>query len=146
MNTVLNNPLEKVVDLEKVQISLIEKGIVLNSIKLGKLIEAEDVYQIRNINLDLVNHEPYGVLVESDELTSFSKEARELAASQEIECNSAAKALYIKSLGQRIVANFYLKLNKPFVKTKVFEDKEEAFEWIRQEVALEKLIRNQNHF
>ncbi len=128
-----------VIDLEKVQISLIEDGIILNHIKLGKLIEADDVYQIRNVNLDLVKHQPYGVLVESDELTSFSKEARELAASEEIACHSAAKALYIKSLGQRIIANFYLKLNKPFVKTRVFENREEAYEWIRKEVNFEKL-------
>lgn len=128
-----------ILDLEKVQISLVEEGIVLNHIKLGKLIDADDVYQIRNVNLALAKNQPYGVLVESDELTSFSKEARELAASEQIACHSAAKALYIKSLGQRIIANFYLKLNKPFVKTRVFESKEEACDWIRQEVNFEKL-------
>lgn len=128
-----------ILDLEKVQISLVEEGIVLNHIKLGKLIDAEDVYQIRNVNLALAKNQPYGVLVESDELTSFSKEARELAASEQIACHSAAKALYIKSLGQRIIANFYLKLNKPFVKTRVFDDKEKAYDWIREEVNFEKL-------
>lgn len=141
MNAILNTKAPKVIDLEKVQISLVEEGIVVNHIKLGKLIEASDVYEIRNVNLDLVKHQPYGVLVESDELTSFSKEARILAASEEIACHSAAKALFIKSLGQRIIANFYLQLNKPFVKTRVFEDKEEACEWIRKEVNLEKANR-----
>ena len=130
-----------IMDLEKVQISFIEEGIVLNYIKAGKSIDAKDVLHIRNVNLSLVKYQPYGVLVESDEITSFSREARELAASEEIACHSAAKAIYIKSLGQRIIANFYLKVNKPFVKTRVFVNKEEAIEWIREQVNLEKMNR-----
>lgn len=141
MKTITNTQFTSVIDLEKVQISLVEEGIVVNHIKLGKLIEANDVYEIRNINLDLVKHQPYGVLVESDELTSFSAEARILAASKEIACHSAAKALLINSLGQRIIANFYLKVNKPYVKTRVFEKKEDAYDWIRTEVNLEKSNR-----
>jgi len=141
MKATSNSTVGNFVQLDKLNISLLEDGIVHNYIKFGEMIEAQDVHNIRDCNLNLVNFKPYGVLVESDELTSFSKEARDLAASKEIDCRSAAKALLIKSLGQRIIANFYLKFNKPFIPTRVFENKSEACDWLREEVEKEKLIK-----
>lgn len=45
----------------------------------------------------------------------------------------AADAFVINSLAQRIVANFYLKINKPFVPTKFFNNEEDAVVWLKQQ-------------
>ena len=45
---------------------------------------------------------------------------------------SKADAFVIKSLAQKILANFYLKINKPERPTKFFNKKEEALDWLKQ--------------
>lgn len=45
---------------------------------------------------------------------------------------SKADAFVIKSLAQKILANFYLRINKPERPTKFFNKKEEALDWLKQ--------------
>jgi hypothetical protein len=44
-----------------------------------------------------------------------------------------ADAFVIKSLAQTLVANFYMKFNKPFVPTKFFNNEEDALIWLKQQ-------------
>lgn len=45
---------------------------------------------------------------------------------------SKADAFVIKSMAQKILANFYIKINKPERPTKFFNNKEEAIIWLKQ--------------
>jgi hypothetical protein len=45
---------------------------------------------------------------------------------------SKADAFVIKSMSQKILANFYIKINKPERPTKFFNNKEEALDWLKQ--------------
>lgn len=110
-----------------------EKGIIENFFKGGDIIEVDDFLELRKENLKIALNQPYTVLVEAEELTSFSKESRELAASKEFVGITIAKALYIKSLGQRIIGNFYLHVNKPHIQTKLFTHRIKAINWLRDE-------------
>lgn len=112
----------------------LEEGMVENVFKSGEPIEAEDFYELRETNLNLMNHKPYTVLVTAEELTSFTKEARELIASKAFAGITIAKALLISGLGQRLIGNFYMKVNKPYIKTRLFTDREKATDWLRQEL------------
>jgi hypothetical protein len=44
--------------------------------------------------------------------------------------HSRADAFVIKSMAQRILANFYIKINKPERPTKFFNNKDEATHWL----------------
>lgn len=44
---------------------------------------------------------------------------------------SRADAFVIKSMAQKILANFYIKINKPERPTKFFNNKEEALIWLK---------------
>ncbi len=136
-----SNIIEKKIELSKVSITLLEDSIVRNYFKFGELIEPNDVREIRNHNLDLVNYQPYAVLIESDDLTSFTKEARDLAGSKELDCRAAAKAIVIKGLAQRIIADFFIKFSNPIMPTKIFDCGFEAIAWLREEVEKEKLVK-----
>lgn len=70
----------------------------------------------------LVITAPYG---------NLDSEAREYMASLESTKYSTAEAFVISSLGQKILANFYLKVNKPNVPTRIFNDIKQAEEWLR---------------
>ena len=88
---------------------------------------------MRETNLEISEAKPYTVLVEADDLTSFSKETRELLASKEFAGITLAKALVFKSLAQRIISNFYLQINKPHIKTRLFNDRKKAIEWLKEQ-------------
>ena len=45
---------------------------------------------------------------------------------------SIADAFVIKSMAQKILANFYIKIIKPERPTKFFNNKEEAIDWLKQ--------------
>jgi hypothetical protein len=62
----------------------------------------------------------------------FDKEARDfLAQPQNTVCISAG-AILISSQLQKIIANFFIQLNKPPAPAKMFTDEAEALNWLQQ--------------
>lgn len=126
--------LQTSIDFDKFHLTLVENGIIENYVKPGVLIEAADAWEIKRQNLILSDQKEYCVLVVSGHLSSVSKEAREVVASREFIGKTLAKALLVDSLGHRIVGNFYLSVNKPKIKTKIFSDRTEALKWLRNQL------------
>ena len=97
------------------------------------------VYEIAMIkeNLDCIrklgNGKKLPVMDVTGKYTSASKDSREFVASAKysIDCVSA-EAFVIKSIAQRIMANFYLKVNKPKVPTAFFNDEKSAVKWLKK--------------
>ena len=127
--------MEKVIHINKVRISLLEEGIIENFFLGGKAIEPADMWEAKAINLKFSKDKPYTVLVLAEELTSFSIETRELVASKDFQGKNIAKALVFDGLGQRIIANFYMRVNRPHIKTAVFGDRQRAILWLQDELA-----------
>lgn len=128
MNTIIE---PKKITTSKFEVTLLENGIVENYIKAGIVVEAEDLEELKKISSDLAGHKPYMILVTSGELASFSKEARELSASKAFITNAEAKAIVVDSIAKKIIGNFYLKVNKPYLQTRLFSDREKALEWLK---------------
>lgn len=127
------------IQLKKIRIQVIEEGIIENYFLSGESIEVDDFKELKLANLELMCNKPYTVLVSAEELTSFTSEAREFVASKEYVGVTIAKALLISGLGQRIIGNFYMKVNKPYIKTRLFTDRQKAIDWLVQE------YQNHNH-
>ncbi|MBS1636860.1 MAG: hypothetical protein JST26_13165 [Bacteroidetes bacterium] len=119
---------------EKTEVLILEPGIIENIVKPGAIIETEDIRLLKEKNERLSKGKKYAVLVTSGHLSSITKEARELVASKEFAQNTMAKALLIESLGHRIVGNFYLRINKPHIKTRLFADRDVAILWLKSVV------------
>ena len=122
------------IDLRHFKVRLIEKQIVENTLKEGVEIDVQDILELKQANLSLTNKEKYAILVTPKEFSSVTKKARELSSSKEIVGNTLAKAFLVKNFGQKLVVNFYMKVNRPFIKTQVFTDREEALKWLRNEL------------
>lgn len=85
----------KQVDLEKFTAKLIEPGLVENYIKPGMHMEPRDAWELKKINQDMNEGNPYGVLIVSGHLSSVSKEAREIVASREFVGQTAQKRCWL---------------------------------------------------
>jgi hypothetical protein len=116
----------------KFSLHQVEPGIIENTVLRGSTLEARDAGYLKEANLDLAGHEPYCVLVNIEDLVIITKEWQNITASREYVQKTLAKALLVKNLGQALLASFYLKFNKPAIRTKAFKNKEEALGWLRK--------------
>ena len=121
--------------IESATVRIITHGIIENIINDYCTLQRENVLEIKEVNKQVSNGQPYAVLVDSGIYTAISKEARELLASKEFAEITIAKALLVRSLGHRIVGQFYIRINKPFIPTKIFSDREEAIKWLSVELS-----------
>lgn len=114
---------------------LLTPEIIENIIHDYATLEKENVFEIKKLNRQLSNGKPYAVLVNPGLNTAISKEARELSACEEFAQDTIAKALLVHSVGHRVVAQFYIKINKPHIRTKIFTDREKAIEWLNSQIS-----------
>ena len=71
------------------------------------------------------------LLATADEFLVPDEEVRRYMASVESNPYSSASALIMRSLSQKIVANFFTNVLKPIRPIKFFTDKEKAISWLR---------------
>jgi hypothetical protein len=119
------------VNLRICKMHLREDGIFQIEVKANELFSLEDAMEVRaqkericpilTPNLWIIG-----------EHTNPDKDAREYACLKENTSFRSADALVISSLSQRIVANFYLKVNKPPVPTRFFLTESDALKWLQQ--------------
>jgi hypothetical protein len=72
------------------------------------------------------------VLILCREHANTNIELLNVIAKNENNPYSKADAFVIKSMAQRILANFYVKIHKPERPTKFFSSKEDAITWLNQ--------------
>ncbi len=81
--------------------------------------------------LDFTKDKSYPCLVDFVKLKKTSKEARDYFA---LEGNKGitANAILVNSSAYKMMANFYIMVNKPQNPTKLFTDKNLALDWLKQ--------------
>jgi len=101
--------------------------------------EKEDMLELIAAAKQLGNGRRLRNLILVGKRTMPSPDAMELSSSEEGSIYKRADAFVISSIGQRMVGNFMLKVQKQAVPTRYFTDLDSAEEWlkqfIRQEVA-----------
>ncbi|MES2589399.1 MAG: hypothetical protein V4622_10495 [Bacteroidota bacterium] len=127
----MNDQVPQQIELEYATIRLIEDQIVEDSVKHGTVIDFNEVLEIKSANIKLTQGKKYVILIDAEDFLSVTKDARELLSSREFAGNSIAKALLITSFAQKILANFYITVHKPYISTQAFTDREEAIIWLR---------------
>lgn len=79
----------------------------------------------------LGDQKPVAVLRIAGEYSDIFTGVREFLASETAQKNMLADAIVIRSLPQRILGNFYLKVNRPRKPTRLFTSVSEAERWLR---------------
>ncbi len=80
--------------------------------------------------LDLHGAGRFYNLYEFDSFADVEPEVREWAADTSGNNYTYCDAIVIRNLAQKIMADFYIKVNKPKMPTKIFYSKDKAIEWI----------------
>ena len=91
--------------------------------------------EITEIGYSFLNENGGGKFYNIFEFYSFADvdpEVREWAADTSGNHYTICDAIVIRNLAQKIMTDFYLKINKPKMPTKIFYSSQKAFDWINE--------------
>lgn len=120
------------VNLNKSLISLLDEQIIHVHLKTNQEIELHDVQEIIKAIGKLSHGKKFPVFIDAGSFININQEAFTFSASEAGNIYTLADAIAIKNLGQKLLANFYLKNDHPVVPTKIFTEKKEALAWLRK--------------
>lgn len=95
--------------------------------KIGKAV-IESGYKFLNDN----GGGKYYNIYQFDSFSDVEPEVREWAADSNGNHYTYCDAIVIRNLAQKIMADFYLKFNKPKMPTKIFYSVEKAYDWVKE--------------
>ncbi|HQQ92969.1 MAG TPA: STAS/SEC14 domain-containing protein [Bacteroidia bacterium] len=107
-------------------------------VKENKTLNAEDMKLTKDLSLQYKPNSRFYVLLEGEDNSNLTSEARQLAASSEYSRYTAALALCSTKLTHRVMGNLFLKVSQPKVPTRFFENRQDALTWLRQKIQSEK--------
>lgn len=129
----MNSTIEIEKDFLKLKMVLYSNGIMNVIFKENLLIELNDIKDVVSWVGEIANGRKFINLMEGADNTDLDTEVRSFAASSEENKYTIADAMVISNQAQRIVTNFYLKVNKPYKPTKIFTDRDKAIDWLLSE-------------
>lgn len=109
-----------------------EEGIGFIHFKDGIHLDVPEAMENHKCLLEITKNKHTPFVVTAGEHVTLSKEARDHALVIEDVSPMYGTATVIQNIAYRLIADFYLKVQKPKKPFAVFTDKEKAIEWCRQ--------------
>lgn len=113
----------------KLTISYFAEGILHVYIHPDVSLEMDDLRKVIE-HISALGPEKFLNLFEFDQYASIDNKVREWASDPEGNKRTIADAIVIKGLDQKLLADFYLKFNKPVKPTQVFNNLDHAIDWL----------------
>lgn len=108
-----------------------EDGLSWITFEQGAQITGADAAQLLEFaKKTYVDAEYFRVLIDLRSNPVISKEARDFAASGELQSIISAFAILAGDLSMKLVGNFFIHFHKPGQPTRIFSDEDEARKWL----------------
>jgi hypothetical protein len=111
-----------------------DDGIACTKVKPNVDITLEYALENTKAVSSLYVDKKFPILIDSRGIKSMSREAREHFSTRGRDSKTNAFGIVIKSPLSRVIGNFFLGLNKPAVPTRLFDNEEDALEWLKKHV------------
>lgn len=121
-NVLLNN--------DEITIEL-ENGIVTGIFK-PEFCDLETVQRLVEYRLNATKRKAYPTIANIITIKKITKEARDFLASKEGCAGITVFAILINSPIGSMIGNFWMRINKPLVPTRIFTKEEDAKKWLKQ--------------
>jgi hypothetical protein len=121
----------KEIDLDEARISLRSDSIAVVKFKKNTVLDVPLQIRLLVAYNELVGNKLTPFIFEAEEGVTITKEARDNATNLEEESPCMASAVVVQNIAYAMIANFYMKFNKPKRPYKVFNDKQEAIDWLK---------------
>ncbi|MES2566840.1 MAG: hypothetical protein V4565_08235 [Bacteroidota bacterium] len=121
----------KEIDLKTIHIALKSNGIVYVLFKDQCTINIELQNKLLVLYSDITDGKLMPFIFLAAENVSVTKEAKQNAIFIEEQSMVGASAVIVNNFAYKLVANFYLKINKPKRPYKVFSNEQDAVAWLK---------------
>lgn len=121
----------KTFETEVYIMNVYDDGYLEFKVKKDSLLDPDDLWLSRKQSLDYAPDKKFAVLMEAQDFFQIGTETRRVAASKEYSDGMIAVALFSKNLSLKILGSLYIKINRPPIPTKFFDDREKAKEWLK---------------
>jgi hypothetical protein len=108
-----------------------EKGVVHVHFKANVYITPDEQDEMFAAHQKFAGDAPHCVIYTADEFVNFSPEARKRSRDLEMGLSYLASASVSSNIAYTLLANFYIRFNKPQKPFKNFMKEPEALEWLR---------------
>lgn len=120
-------------------VSLCSDDIIRVMIKKQADVDAQQLKILFDVYNQIVEGKAYAYIYYTEDIsTTFTDEGRDYAKREEFSFPKICNAIIVTRLAHKIVANFYLKFNKPYYPYKVFNDMNEAEKWCLEQIKIHK--------
>ena len=107
-----------------------KKPIVYFRVTKPVLFTGKKILAVIEAGKKLCNDKSHLLLTDVKVLAELTSEARKIAASKENTENLVAQAIVVKWVATKLIANAFMKLNKPHYPVKTFSDEGKAVKWL----------------
>lgn len=123
------------IKLKHSEISYLHKNIYLLVFEDDYEIEIQDAVEIDKAFIKLLNGKKFSVIVDTrDCFTSTTNEARNFFANDpEILPIRKKIAIVINNMPTKLLANFFIRFNKPQTPTRLFTNYDKAMSWLEED-------------
>ena len=118
------------------EVILYSKSLVLVKLQHDHEIEVDDVKEFVECCLKLSEGSDFAVILDGGLTLDVSESAMNYAAKYENK-QWLAFAIVVRSISERLFANYYLKFKRPVRPTKVFTTPHGAAEWLKQFIVID---------
>lgn len=130
--SIVKIPESGVIELEAYYTWMDEEGFARTVGKAGAHIELKQAMENTEAVFNLPGDHNFPIIIDARFVKSISKEARDHFSLKNRASRTMAFAIIVDSPLSRIIANFFIGLNKPAVPVRLFTDEETALKWCRQ--------------
>lgn len=120
-------------DFEFATLMFDEENMVLYiNLKQGIIIDIYEIREIISCVWQILGDFKHYVIINFESDVEITLKARELYSKASYVVNyHIANAFVVDSLALRIAGNFFIKVTKPTIPTKIFKTQEDALKWIK---------------
>jgi hypothetical protein len=119
------------IETSEVTVRLRKDGIVHTTFSKGAVLDLELQTKLLDINIKITGGKKSYFIYDAQDNVTITKEARDNAIRIEHLAPVKASAVVANNLAYRLIANFYMKFNKPKTPFRVFENLEKGIAWLK---------------
>lgn len=108
-------------------------GIIHVIYKPSCIIGVEDCYKMAKYISQIGKSDKYLILTEPKEGANIETNARHLLASESGNLFTLKNAIIVDSIIHEMIGNFFIRMDKPPVPTKLFNSKSKALNWLKKD-------------
>lgn len=124
-------------DTERFTMKVHDNGLVEFTVRKGVTLTEDDVWLSNRLSTQHLPGKKLYVLTEAEGEFNPTPDARKAGASDKYASSVAAHALCSDDLTLKILGNLFISISRPKAKTKFFDERARALEWLKKQMEQE---------